>query len=872
MKKLSLYLLLLASSAFAQQWRTAYYFQGAAGILPISNAPFSKYTHVTQASVEASSSCGVDGTSQSISPNASQFVAAVHNAGAKALVTIANDNGMVTTCTTPAQIAQFVSAISNFINTYGYDGFDIDWESGTVDSQFQDLVRRLRATMPSKLITVAVTAANRYTISPVQSQLDQVNIMNYDKDVAYYTGQWATDTWYNSATLAGGDTDHATAETEVQYFLSAGIAANKIGIGLPFYARIKQGCRAGFLSGSTCLQNVTAPAQPYASGNATTNSRTAINYSDLLNSAYWSSGTKTWDATHGAQYVLYNAGGSNQAFVPYTGPEQIQATVNYVKNSNLGGIMTFELSGEYISTAVGDARYPLSSALSNAMGGGATAPVIMTVSPLASDTVGFPYSTTVSATGSVPIAWSLASGALPAGLQLNSSTGSITGTPTAAGNSTFTVQASNSVGSNTKTFSISVNAIGSAPSITTTSPLTSGKVNTSYSITLSSNGTAPFTWAISNGALPSGLSLNSSTGVIGGTPTTAGTSTFTAQASNGWGTANVTLSMTVNPNSTLTPYAYWTLNDGGGSTAADFSGNNHTATLLNQPSWITGSNCLSAACLSFNGLNQYGSTTLDLSGTSAVTLSFWMNWTSYANDDRLAMEFTSNFNDSSSGFMVDPNSSAAGGGQFEVGLQGDAGYNQVVFARPTPGWHHYTFIFNKAAAAQAIPYVDGIAVPYTQITTSINTNNFGTDSLYFMSRGGASLFGNGALDEVQLYTQVLSDSQILTLAKMYTPPSSDTTAPTAPSSLAAVAMSSSQINLSWSQSTDDVGVVGYRIYLNGGTTPVATVTGTTYQSTGLAQSTTYSYTVAAYDLAGNTSSQSARASAVTQTVRRHRRF
>jgi hypothetical protein len=86
-----------------------------------------------------------------------------------------------------------------------------------------------------------------------------------------------------------------------------------------------------------------------------------------------------------------------------------------------------------------------------------------------------------------------------------------------------------------------------------------------------------------------------------------------------------------------------------------------------------------------------------------------------------------------------------------------------------------------------------------------------------------------------------------------------------PANLTATAVSSSQINLSWNASTDNVGVSGYKIYRNG--TQLATVTaGTSYQNTGLSPSTSYSYTVAAYDALGNTSAQSAVATATTQAA------
>ena len=83
-----------------------------------------------------------------------------------------------------------------------------------------------------------------------------------------------------------------------------------------------------------------------------------------------------------------------------------------------------------------------------------------------------------------------------------------------------------------------------------------------------------------------------------------------------------------------------------------------------------------------------------------------------------------------------------------------------------------------------------------------------------------------------------------------------------PTNLTASAVSSSQINLSWSASTDSVGVAGYYIYRNG--TEITTTTGTTYTDTGLAASTAYTYTVAAYDTAGNTSVQSSVVRMTTQ--------
>ncbi len=90
---------------------------------------------------------------------------------------------------------------------------------------------------------------------------------------------------------------------------------------------------------------------------------------------------------------------------------------------------------------------------------------------------------------------------------------------------------------------------------------------------------------------------------------------------------------------------------------------------------------------------------------------------------------------------------------------------------------------------------------------------------------------------------------------------SDTQSPSIPTNLSATAVSSSQINLSWIASTDNVGVTGYRIYRIG--TQIGTSVSNSYSNIGLIANTTYSYTVSAYDAAGNVSAQSSSASATT---------
>jgi chitodextrinase len=99
-------------------------------------------------------------------------------------------------------------------------------------------------------------------------------------------------------------------------------------------------------------------------------------------------------------------------------------------------------------------------------------------------------------------------------------------------------------------------------------------------------------------------------------------------------------------------------------------------------------------------------------------------------------------------------------------------------------------------------------------------------------------------------------------AVAFKPASADTTPPSVPTGLTATPASASQINLSWTPSTDpDSPVAGYNIYRNN--VQAGTAAGTSYSDTGLAPNTTYSYTATAYDPSGNVSSQSSAVSATT---------
>lgn len=158
------------------------------------------------------------------------------------------------------------------------------------------------------------------------------------------------------------------------------------------------------------------------------------------------------------------------------------------------------------------------------------------------------FTATVSG-GTGPYTWALVApnNTLPAGLSLNASTGVVSGTPTTAGSTNIVLRATDSLSATGTSGTITITVTEVADLAIATSPtMPRGEVGAAYTRTLqTTGGYGTKTWAVTSGSVPDGITLSVS-GVLSGTPTTAASFTFTAQATDSEArTASRTFSVTI---------------------------------------------------------------------------------------------------------------------------------------------------------------------------------------------------------------------------------------------------------------------------------------------------------------------------------------
>ena len=267
-------------------------------------------------------------------------------------------------------------------------------------------------------------------------------------------------------------------------------------------------------------QNINQNGDTTTDGVTSTSASTTMSGDLIFGVATQDSGTDTISAGSGfAQRLVVNNGSDN----PMLTEDLVQSAAGSV-----AATFTLSAPGSYQAQMV---------AFKAAGNAGPYAPPMINSSNSATGTVGTEFSYQITATNN-PTSFN-ATG-LPAGLTVDTSSGVISGTPTAAGTSSVTLSATNANGTGNGTLTLTIN-VAAAPVLTSASTAT-GRVGSafSYQITASNNPTS-----FNATGLPAGLAIDTSSGLISGTPTTAGTSNVAVSATNGSGTGTASLAITI---------------------------------------------------------------------------------------------------------------------------------------------------------------------------------------------------------------------------------------------------------------------------------------------------------------------------------------
>ncbi len=307
---------------------------------------------------------------------------------------------------------------------------------------------------------------------------------------------------------------------------------------------------AGTLSGTPSANGTFNFDVTATDGNFNTGTRS---YSVTINMAPLTLNPATLPAaTVGAGYnasVTASGGNGNYSYTVLSGA--LPGGLNMDSAGNITGTPT--APGSYNFTVQATDTSPNTGTRNYTINVGTANSLTLAPTTLPNGTQGTGYTQTVTATGATgAVSFALLSGSLPAGLSIGSG-GVISGTPSAGGSSTFTIGATDSAG-NTGSQLYTVN-IGTSVLTVTPPTLPAGTRNVAYSQNVgATGGTGPYTFTISGGALPAGVTMNSA-GLISGTPTAAGPVSFTVRALDTLGNVGTrlysfnvgTVTLTVNP-------------------------------------------------------------------------------------------------------------------------------------------------------------------------------------------------------------------------------------------------------------------------------------------------------------------------------------
>jgi chitinase len=322
-------------------WVTGYYLSGDidTGRYPVSKVDFHAFTHIIQF-------CNFPGPDGTLDPartiplsDTQALLGPAHAAGVKVLVSLGSDDVNLRPDISGQWRDKFCHTLVDFVVDRGYDGLDLDYEP--LEDQdvpdFTAFVATLRNYMntakPGLLLTAAV-ASEPQMFGRIYEMFDQINLMTYELSGPFPGFR----SWYNSnlygdpSSKMEDGSDYPSSDQMIKQFISAGVPASKLAVGIAFGGHIWTG--------------VSGPRQSLK-GYKFSNYDDGDDYRALMDQ-YYSPAVYHWDPVAHASYLSIPATAHSLAmFIPYDGDRDAVDKVAYAKQKGLGGVMIWEIGAGY---------------------------------------------------------------------------------------------------------------------------------------------------------------------------------------------------------------------------------------------------------------------------------------------------------------------------------------------------------------------------------------------------------------------------------------------------------------------------------------------------------------------------------------------
>ncbi|MDD2828793.1 MAG: glycoside hydrolase family 18 protein [Sulfuricurvum sp.] len=334
------------SNTASGTWVTGYYVMYERDMLPPEEIDWSGLTHIVVARVLANSD-GTLNTNFDYDPTngpalAKDIAVRAHTAGKKAILMLGGaGNGVQIRDALTNHRTQFISNLISAMNTYGYDGLDLDWEDNIDMDLFILFAKELRQAAPNAILTLpgGPLNINYDTVDPklveVIQYIDQFNLMSYYPTTSWSGSGWYS--WHNSPLSGVKPTTPVSIDDSLDRYVKAGVPKEKLGMGVGFYTICYNG-------------GITAPNQSTENGVSIVGGDHEYPLSELFgtNGAYDET-SRFWDNDAKASYLsLSQSERHGCRYVSFEDEESLIAKGDFTRNNKYGGIIIWTINQGHV--------------------------------------------------------------------------------------------------------------------------------------------------------------------------------------------------------------------------------------------------------------------------------------------------------------------------------------------------------------------------------------------------------------------------------------------------------------------------------------------------------------------------------------------